>query len=166
MATAAMFGVPAQVLEHIKCIHVDGIVSLIDIRKFIDVFNEDNLEYSTLACIVMAVDAHILAIPNIGSQTSTITLCSLSFIFSVHCIFAAVITQHFGQKMKSLEFAVYYIEDKPTTVAIIYSAPSFLRTSSVALSTLGFLLGLFSDSGRSWTTTIPCTMAVVLLASF
>lgn len=58
------------------------------------------------AGVIMAVDASILAIPDIGSQTITRALCSLSLILSVHCIFAGVVAQHFGQKMKSLEFAV------------------------------------------------------------
>jgi hypothetical protein len=58
------------------------------------------------AGVIMAVDASILAIPNIGSQVTTRTLCSLSLILSVHCIFAGVVAQHFGQKMKSLQFAV------------------------------------------------------------
>jgi hypothetical protein len=57
----------------------------------------------------MAVDASILAIPDIGSQVITRTLCSLSLIFSVHCILAGVAARHFGEKMKSLEFAVRVI---------------------------------------------------------
>jgi hypothetical protein len=31
LATAAMFGVPALVLEHVEKLHVDGIVNLLDI---------------------------------------------------------------------------------------------------------------------------------------
>jgi len=54
----------------------------------------------------MAVDASILAIPDVGSQIITRALCSLSLILSVHCIFMGVVAQHFGQKMKSLDFAV------------------------------------------------------------
>ncbi|KIK32220.1 hypothetical protein CY34DRAFT_19199 [Suillus luteus UH-Slu-Lm8-n1] len=106
LAIAAMFGVPALVLEHVEKLHVDGIVNLLDIGKFLDHFNDDNMRHSTLAGVIMAVDASILAIPDIGSQTITRALCSLSLILSVHCIFAGVVAQHFGQKMKSLEFAV------------------------------------------------------------
>ncbi|KIK34292.1 hypothetical protein CY34DRAFT_98287 [Suillus luteus UH-Slu-Lm8-n1] len=101
-----MFGVPVLVLEHVEKLHVDGIVNMLDIRTFLDHFNDDNIKHSTLAGVIMAVDASILAIPNVGSQTTTRTLCSLSLILSVHCIFAGVVAQHFGQRMKSLEFAV------------------------------------------------------------
>ncbi|KAG1844367.1 hypothetical protein F4604DRAFT_1979241 [Suillus subluteus] len=122
---SAMFGVPALVLEHVEKLHVDGIVNLLDIREFLDHFNDDNIKHSTLAGVIMAVDASILAIPDIGSQTITRALCSLSLILSVHCIFAGVVAQHFGQKMKSLEFASYYLHDHLKKVAIIYSAPRF-----------------------------------------
>jgi hypothetical protein len=50
LATAAMFGVPALVLEHVEKLHVDGIVNLLDIRKFLDHFNDDNIKHSTLVC--------------------------------------------------------------------------------------------------------------------
>ncbi|KAG1750910.1 hypothetical protein EDB19DRAFT_1825131 [Suillus lakei] len=40
-------------------------VSMWMVLQFVDVFNEDNLKHSTLACIIMAVDASILTIPNI-----------------------------------------------------------------------------------------------------
>lgn len=50
LATAAMFGVPVLVLEHIESLHVDGIVNLLDIDKFVDHFNNDNLKHSTLVC--------------------------------------------------------------------------------------------------------------------
>ncbi|KAG2738047.1 hypothetical protein P692DRAFT_20851728 [Suillus brevipes Sb2] len=109
LATAAMFGVPALVLEHIENIHVDGIVNSLDIRQFVDRFNDENLKHSTLAGVIMAVDAGILAIPDFGSQVITRTLCSLSLIFSVHCILAGVTARHFGEMMKSLEFAVCVI---------------------------------------------------------
>ncbi|KAG2045941.1 hypothetical protein BDR06DRAFT_977846 [Suillus hirtellus] len=87
------------VLEHIESLHVDGIVNLLDIDRFVDLFNNDNLKHSTLAGVIMAVNASILAIPNIGSQTMTIALCSMSLILGVHCIFAGIVAQHFGQKM-------------------------------------------------------------------
>jgi hypothetical protein len=166
LATAAMFGVPALVLEHVEKLHVDGIVNLLDIRKFLDHFNDDNIKHSTLAGVIMAVDASILAIPDVGSQTITRALCSLSLILSVHCIFAGVVAQHFGQKMKSLDFASYYLHDHFKKVAIIYSAPSLLRTTSVALSILGFLAGIFTIPDRSLLTTIPCTIAIVVVGGF
>ncbi|KAG1789569.1 hypothetical protein EV424DRAFT_1550143 [Suillus variegatus] len=134
LSTAAMFGVPVMVLEHVEKLHVDGIVNLLDIKKFLDHFNDDNIKHSTLAGVIMAVDASILAIPNIGSQVTTRTLCSLSLILSVHCIFAGVVAQHFGQKMKSLQFASHNLKYHFTKVAIIYSAPSLLRTTRYFLT--------------------------------
>ncbi|KAG2102823.1 uncharacterized protein F5147DRAFT_776178 [Suillus discolor] len=147
LATAAMFGMPALVLDHIENIHVDGIINLLDIRQFIDHFNNDNVKYSTLVCafshieigkmskfmssiievgVIMAVDASILAIPDIGSQAIARTLCSLSLIFSVHCIFAGIVARHFSEKMKSLDFASQHLNDNRTRVAVIYSAPALL----------------------------------------
>ncbi|KAG1827840.1 hypothetical protein DFJ58DRAFT_849329 [Suillus subalutaceus] len=52
LATAAMFGVPALVLEHIENIHVDGIVNSLDIRQFVDRFNDDNVKHSTLVSLL------------------------------------------------------------------------------------------------------------------
>ncbi|KAG1784510.1 uncharacterized protein HD556DRAFT_1445409 [Suillus plorans] len=132
LSTAAMFGVPVMVLEHVEKLHVDGIVNLLDIKKFLDHFNDDNIKHSTLAGVIMAVDASILAIPNIGSQVTTRTLCSLSLILSVHCIFAGVVAQHFGQKMKSLQFASHNLQYHFTKVAIIYSAPMMNMCYSIA----------------------------------
>lgn len=48
LATAAMFGVPVLVLEHVEKLHVDGIVNMLDIRTFLDHFNDDNIKHSTL----------------------------------------------------------------------------------------------------------------------
>jgi hypothetical protein len=50
LSTAAMFGVPVMVLEHVEKLHVDGIVNLLDIKKFLDHFNDDNIKHSTLVC--------------------------------------------------------------------------------------------------------------------
>ncbi|KAG1744733.1 WD40-repeat-containing domain protein [Suillus lakei] len=138
LVTAAMLGVPALVLEHVGNIHVDGIINSLNIRQFIDRFNDDNLKHGTLskstysiikAGVIMAVDASILAIPDFGSQVITRTLCSLSLIFSVHCILAGVAARHFGEMMKSLEFASQHLNDKRTRVAVIYSTPSLLWTT-------------------------------------
>ncbi|KAG1725827.1 hypothetical protein EDB19DRAFT_1914883 [Suillus lakei] len=182
-----MFGVPALVLEHIENIHVDGIVNSLNIRQFVDRFNDENLKHSTLvhtspyieigklikstssiikAGVIMAVDAGILAIPDFGSQVITRTLCSLSLIFSVHRILAGVTARHFGEMMKSLEFASQHLNDKCTRVAVIYSAPSLLWTTSMALSTLGFLAGIYTSPGHSSMTIIPCTIVVAILGGF
>lgn len=54
----------------------------------------------------MAVDASILAIPELGAQLATKTLCSISFILSVYCIIACAVAQQFGHRLRSLDFAV------------------------------------------------------------
>ncbi|KAG1762049.1 hypothetical protein EV702DRAFT_1052685 [Suillus placidus] len=131
LSTAAMFGVPALVLEHIENIHVDGIVNSLDIRQFVDRFNDDNLKHSTLAGVIMAVDASILAIPDIGSQVITRTLC--------------VAARHFGEMMTSLEFASQHLNNKCTRVAVIYSAPSLLRTTRLSCRNLHNPGSFFND---------------------
>ncbi|KAG1868934.1 hypothetical protein DFJ58DRAFT_837773 [Suillus subalutaceus] len=52
LETAAMFRVPTLVLEHIENIHVDDIVNLLDIRQFVDRFNDDNVKHSTLVSLL------------------------------------------------------------------------------------------------------------------
>ncbi|KAG2106901.1 hypothetical protein BD769DRAFT_1393073 [Suillus cothurnatus] len=117
LATAAMFGVPALVLEHIENIHVDGIVNSLDIRQFVDRFNDDNVKHSTLVRAFLHIEIRKL------------------------CVAA----RHFGEKMKSLEFASQNLNDNRTRVAIIYSAPSFLRTTRISRRNICNPRSFFND---------------------
>ncbi|KAG2750664.1 hypothetical protein P692DRAFT_201864549 [Suillus brevipes Sb2] len=102
----AMFWVPIMVLKRVKNIYVDGLVNGVDVKAFTDDFNAQAKSQTTVASVIMAVNASILAIPGLGAQIATKTLCSISFILSVYCILGCAIAQNFGQRLRSLDFAV------------------------------------------------------------
>lgn len=56
----------------------------------------------------MAMDIAILAIPGLGATETSQILCSCSLLFGVGCIFAGTIVQHFGERMRSMDFAVRF----------------------------------------------------------
>lgn len=56
----------------------------------------------------MAIDVAILAIPGLGATQTSQTLCSCSLLLGVGCIFAGTMVQHFGEKMRSMDFAVRF----------------------------------------------------------
>lgn len=66
----------------------------------------DENPYLWQASVILAVNASILAVPGLGAPSPTKTLCSISFILSVFCIVACTIAQHFGYRLRSLDFAV------------------------------------------------------------
>ncbi|KAG2113271.1 hypothetical protein BD769DRAFT_1673805 [Suillus cothurnatus] len=107
----AMLCIPIMVLRCLKNIYVDGLVNGVDVRGFTDDFIAQAKSQTTVASVIMAVNASILAIPGLGSQLTTKTLCSISFLLSVYCIIRCTMAQHFAQRLKSLDFAVrlYYI---------------------------------------------------------
>lgn len=61
LATCAMFGVPVVVLEHVEKLRVDGIVNLLDIRKFLDRFNNDIIKHSTLVCDLLSTYVFLIS---------------------------------------------------------------------------------------------------------
>ncbi|KAG2030109.1 hypothetical protein BDR03DRAFT_1017521 [Suillus americanus] len=79
----AMLYIPIMVLKRLRDIYVDGLVSGVDIRAFTDDFSAQSKAQTTMASVIMAVDASILAIPGLGLQIATKTLCSVSFILNV-----------------------------------------------------------------------------------
>ncbi|KAG2150139.1 hypothetical protein BD769DRAFT_1659671 [Suillus cothurnatus] len=99
---------------------------------------------TTVASVIMAVNASILAIPGLGSQLTTKTLCSISFLLSVYCIIGCTMAQHFAQRLKPLDFTAYYLQEKMLSLVILTSIPSFLYLMSLAFSMLGFLAGIFT----------------------
>ncbi|KAG2359276.1 hypothetical protein BDR07DRAFT_1378777 [Suillus spraguei] len=117
LATAAMFGVPALVLEHIDNIYVDGIVNSLDISQFVDRFNEDNVKHSTLVRAYSYIDM---------GKPSKLTSCIIE-AGVIMAVDASVTARHFGEKMKSLDFA--HLNDNCTRVVVIYSAPALFRTT-------------------------------------
>jgi hypothetical protein len=56
----------------------------------------------------MAMDIAILAIPGLGTTKTSQILCSCSILLGVGCIFANTVVQHFGTRMRSMDFAVRF----------------------------------------------------------
>ncbi|KAG1781192.1 hypothetical protein EV702DRAFT_1193377 [Suillus placidus] len=117
----AMFCIPIMILKRLQSIYVDGLISGVDIRRFTDDFSAQAKAQATVASVIMAVDASILAIPGLGSQLATKALCSVSFILSVYCIIGCTIAQQFSSRLRSLDFVVYYLQGKLINLVILAS---------------------------------------------
>ncbi|KAG1880676.1 hypothetical protein C8R48DRAFT_668090 [Suillus tomentosus] len=78
-----MFWIPIMVLKRLRNIYVDGLINGVDIRGFTDSFNAQAKAQTTVASVILAVDASILVIPGLGAQVATKTLCSISFVLNV-----------------------------------------------------------------------------------
>ncbi|KAG1894626.1 uncharacterized protein F5891DRAFT_1195068 [Suillus fuscotomentosus] len=87
---------------------VNGIVNDVDVRAFIDDFSSQAKSQITLAGVSVAMDVAILAIPGLGTTETSRMLCSCSLLLGVGCIFAATMVQHFGERMRSIDFAVQF----------------------------------------------------------
>jgi hypothetical protein len=162
IATIAMFCLPILVHERLNQIYVDGTVNALDIKTFVDDFSSQNTAQITLvsdisgfrmrtdcinvhlqAGVIMAVDAGFLAVQGVGTGTVAESILKGSIIFCVGCMFAGMFAQHFGEKLKSLRFAVcfysvfcsliltsstdqaYYLDQGMTVVLGVFSAPRF-----------------------------------------
>ncbi|KAG1719210.1 hypothetical protein EDD22DRAFT_963352 [Suillus occidentalis] len=125
IATIAMFCLPILVRERLNQIYVDGTVNALDIKTFVDDFSSQNTAQITLAGVIMAVDAGFLAVQGVGTGTVAESILKGSIIFCVGCMFAGMFAQHFGEKLKSLRFAVYYLDQGMTVVLGVFSAPRF-----------------------------------------
>ncbi|KAG1817876.1 hypothetical protein EV424DRAFT_1540227 [Suillus variegatus] len=143
-AEIVMLWTPIVALKQLRDIYVDGIVNGIDIRGFTEDFNAQSKAQTTVASVILAVNTSILAVPGLGAPSPIKTLCSISFILSVFCIVACTMAQHFGYRLRSLNFAVYYLQGKMAGLAILASIPSFLYLTSLAFAILGFLAGIFT----------------------
>ncbi|KAG1837999.1 hypothetical protein F4604DRAFT_1941882 [Suillus subluteus] len=162
-----MFWIPIMVLKRLRSIYVDGLVNGVDIRGFTDDFSAQAKAQTTVASVIMAVDASILAIPGLGTQIATKTLCSISFVFSVYCILGCTMAQHFNHRMRSLDFAVYYLQGKMVSLVVLESIPSFLYLTSLAFAILGFLAGIFTaDFGLPLSARIGCGLALIVGGGF
>ena len=60
MFAAAMLGVPVRILEQIKEIYVDGLITSLDMSTFISNFRNSSTGYSTLVRYKLERDEHIL----------------------------------------------------------------------------------------------------------
>ncbi|KAG1724187.1 hypothetical protein EDB19DRAFT_2043566 [Suillus lakei] len=159
----AMLCIPIMVLKHLRNIYVDGLVNGVDMRGFTDDFSVQTKSQTTVASVIMAVNASILAIPGLGSQLATKTLCSISFLLSVYCIIGCTIAQYFGQRLRSLDFAAYYLQGKMPSLVILASIPSLLYLMSLVFSTLGFFAGIFTtDYGLPLSARLGCGLTFVV----
>ncbi|KAG1844910.1 hypothetical protein C8R48DRAFT_678331 [Suillus tomentosus] len=79
----AMFWIPIMVFKCLRNIYVDGLINRVDIRGFTDSYNAQAKAQTTVASVILAVDASILAIPGLGAQVATKTSCSISFVLNV-----------------------------------------------------------------------------------
>ncbi|KAG1744750.1 hypothetical protein EDB19DRAFT_1906467 [Suillus lakei] len=161
-----MFCIPIMVLKYLQSIYVDGLISGVDIRRFTDNFSIQAKAQATVASVIMAVNTSILAIPGLGSQLATKVLCSVSFILSIYCIIGCTMAQQFSSRIRSLDFAVYYLQGKMINLVILASIPSFLYLASLSFSILGFLTGIFTiDFGLDLSAKIGCGLALIVGAS-
>jgi len=60
MFAAAMLGVPVVILEQIKEIYVDGLITALDMNTFITNFRNSSTGYSTLVSYKLERDKHLL----------------------------------------------------------------------------------------------------------
>ncbi|KAG2740813.1 hypothetical protein P692DRAFT_20752447 [Suillus brevipes Sb2] len=93
-------------IESVKKTSVDGVVNGVEVRNFVENLNSQMKSQITLAGFAMALDITILAVPGSGMTVTAQTLCSCSLLLGVGCIFTGTMVQHFGKRMKSINFAV------------------------------------------------------------
>ncbi|KAG2029662.1 hypothetical protein BDR03DRAFT_987621 [Suillus americanus] len=147
-AAAMMLCMPITI-GRIRSTSIDGVLNGVEVNSFIDGFSSQAKSQIALARVSMAMDIAILAIPGLGTTETSQTLCSCSFLFGVGCIFAGMMVQHFGERMRSMDFVSYYLRQKMKMFIVITGIPTtffVLRiTGSVTGSILGFLSGVATD---------------------
>lgn len=143
-AAAMMLCIPITI-GRIRRTSVDGVLNGVEVNSFIDDFSSQARSQITLAGVSMAMDIAILAIPGLGTTETSQTLCSCSLLFGVGCIFAGTMVQHFGERMRSMDFASHYLRQKTKMFIVITGIPTSFCVLSVAGSILGFLSGVAID---------------------
>ncbi|KIJ08573.1 hypothetical protein PAXINDRAFT_18309 [Paxillus involutus ATCC 200175] len=106
-----MMGGLALFFESLGNIYIDGLVNALDVAEFVDDFNAQTRNQTMIATVIMAVDAAILAIPNMGAPAVTMSLCGSSFIFCVGCIVGGFLARRIGDRMRAVAFAVRILID-------------------------------------------------------
>ncbi|KAG2092957.1 uncharacterized protein F5147DRAFT_779520 [Suillus discolor] len=160
---ATVFCMPVTI-ESIKRTSIDGIVNGVEVKSFVDNLSIQMKNQITLAGVSMALDITILAIPGLGATMASQTLCSCSLLFGVNCIFVGTIVWHFGEKMRSIDFVVYYLQKRTAMLIVITSIPTSFCVLSVITSILGFFAGVVSNFRPSTPLMIACftTLGVVV----
>ncbi|KAG0695164.1 hypothetical protein DFH29DRAFT_1005687 [Suillus ampliporus] len=142
---AAMILCMPITIDRIKSTSIDGIVNGVEVNSFIDDFSSQAKSQTTLAAVSMAMDIAILAIPGLGTTELSQILCSCSLLLGAGCMFAGTMMQHFGKRMRSMDFASYYLRQKTKTFIVITGIPTSFCVLSVTGSILGFLTGVATD---------------------
>ncbi|KIK34657.1 hypothetical protein CY34DRAFT_17569 [Suillus luteus UH-Slu-Lm8-n1] len=160
---ATIFCMPVTI-ESVKRTSVDGVVNGVEVRNFVENLNSQTKGQITLAGFAMALDIAILAVPGLGTTVTAQTLCSCSLLLGVGCIFTGTMVQHFGERMKSIDFAIYYLQKRTAMLVIITSIPTSFCVLSVTDSIFGFFAGVASDFKPSTSLMIACfaTLGVVV----
>ncbi|KAG2089635.1 uncharacterized protein F5147DRAFT_788278 [Suillus discolor] len=162
-AAVAMFWIPFIMLDRLKHVYVDGLINGVDIRRFTDDFSTQAKAQTTVASVIMAVNASILAVPGLGTQLATKALCSISFVLCVYCIVGCMIAQQLVQRLRYLDFSAYYLQEEMGTFAILASIPMFTFLMSLAFAIIGVLAGIFTVGfGLPLSTRIGCGLILIV----
>ncbi|KAG2053006.1 hypothetical protein BDR06DRAFT_1009118 [Suillus hirtellus] len=143
-AAAMMLCMPITI-SRIRSTSVDGILNGVEVNSFVDDFSSQAKSQITLAAVSVAMDIAILVIPGLGATETSQTLCSCSLFLGVGCIFAGMMVQHFGERMRSMDFASYYLRQKMKMFIIITGIQTSFCVLSVTGSILRFLSGVATD---------------------
>ncbi|KAG1843249.1 hypothetical protein C8R48DRAFT_780586 [Suillus tomentosus] len=149
----AMFWIPFLMLDRLKHVYVDGLINGVDIRRFTDDFSTQAKAQTTVASVIMAVNASILAVPGLGTQLAMKALCSISFILCVYSIIGCAIAQQLVQSLRYLDFSAYYLQEEMGTFVIL----------SLAFAIIGVLAGIFTvEFGLPLSERIGCGLILVV----
>lgn len=163
ITTLAMLCLPMLVRKRLDQIYVDGLVNSFDIKNFVDDFNTQNTAQITLAGVIMAIDAGFLAVQGVGTGMVAESILKGSIIFCVGCMFSGMFAQHFGEKLKTLRFAAYYLDQGMTVVIGVFSAPRFFCIMSIAWSSIGFIASAFINTEHSIPALITCACCLLVV---
>ncbi|KAG1783332.1 hypothetical protein EV702DRAFT_1041021 [Suillus placidus] len=170
-AAAMMLCMPITI-GRIRSTSVDGILNGVEVNSFVDDFSSQAKSQVTLAGVSMAMDIAILAIPGLGTTETSQILCSCSLLFGVGCIFAGTIVQHFAERMRSMDFASYYLRQKTKMFIIITGIPTSFCVLRITGSVMGSILGFFSGVVTDFKPSAPLmimsfiTLGVVVASLF
>ncbi|KAG1790536.1 uncharacterized protein HD556DRAFT_1310550 [Suillus plorans] len=157
-----------HMLQHLNQIYVDGLVNSLNIKNFVDDVSTQITVQITLAGVIMAINASFLAIQGVGTGKVAESILKGSIIFCVACMFLGMFAQHFGEKLKTLRFAAYYLDQEMIVVIGVLSAPRFFYIMrqmylGITWSSIGFLASAFVDSEHSTATLVTCTCCLLIV---
>ncbi|KAG1894276.1 uncharacterized protein F5891DRAFT_985163 [Suillus fuscotomentosus] len=114
----------------------------------------------------MAINTSFLAVQGVATEMVVESILKGSIIFCVGCLFSGVFVQHFSEKMKSLQFTAYYLDQGMTVVVGVFSMPRFfcmLRGKSIMWSGFWFLASAFIDAQHSKPALVTCACCLTIV---